>query len=69
MPTVKFYRVKGMYSVVLPVWAEVLDMEVRVEDGLRLSDSEIVALVIFEVTDKYPMTEETFFEHKENKKF
>jgi hypothetical protein len=38
-------------------WAEILDMEVRVEDNLVLSDGEIVAVCIWETCDEVPELE------------
>jgi hypothetical protein len=38
-------------------WAEILDMEVRVEDNLALSDGEIVAACIWETCDQVPEIE------------
>jgi hypothetical protein len=39
-------------------WEEILDMEVRVEDDLTLSDAEIAAVCIWEACDQILTTEE-----------
>jgi hypothetical protein len=39
-------------------WAEILDMEVRIEDNLTLSDADVVAVCIWEAGDCHPMSEE-----------
>jgi len=39
-------------------WEEILDMEVRIEDNLTLTDADIVAVCIWEAGDQMPVTEE-----------
>ena len=39
-------------------WEEILDMEVRIEDDLTLSDAEIAAVCIWEACDQVLATEE-----------
>ncbi|MDR2027172.1 MAG: WG repeat-containing protein, partial [Prevotellaceae bacterium] len=51
------YCVKDERSYVFFDWAEILDMEVRIEDNLSLSDAEIVAICIWEACDQIPGTE------------
>jgi hypothetical protein len=50
----------GDSTLFLP-WAEILDMEVRIEDGLTLSDAEVVAIGILEATDDCPETEDRYW--------
>ena len=40
-------------------WEEILDMEVRIEDNLTLTDADVVAVTIWEAGDCYPMTKES----------
>jgi hypothetical protein len=56
---VKLYCVKDECWYGYFDWDEVLDMEVRIEDDLVLSDAEIVACCIWGACDKYLTTEET----------
>jgi len=39
-------------------WAEMLDMEVRIENNLTFTDSDVVAICIWEAGDCFPMTEQ-----------
>jgi hypothetical protein len=64
-PGSALYCVKAGCSVVFIQWAEILDMEVRIEDGLTLSDAEVVAIGLTEATDDYPETEERYWGHQE----
>jgi hypothetical protein len=52
------YSVEDECSYVYFDWEEILDMEVRVEDDLMLSDAEIVAVCIWEACDQILTTEE-----------
>jgi hypothetical protein len=56
--TVDFYSVKDKCSYVYFDWDKILDMEVRIEDGLILSDAETVAVCIWSACDRLPMTED-----------
>jgi hypothetical protein len=56
---VKLYCVKDECWYGFFDWDEVLDMEVRIEDDLVLSDAEIVAYCIWGACDKCLATEET----------
>jgi hypothetical protein len=51
-PGSALYCVKAGCSVVFIQWAKILDMEVRIEDGLTLSDAEVVAIGLLEATDE-----------------
>jgi len=59
-PTVdaRLVSVKDECSYAIFDWAEILDMEIRIEDNLTLSDSDIVAICIWEAGDQMPVTEE-----------
>jgi hypothetical protein len=46
------YNVEKERSYVFFDWEEILDMEVRIEDNLTLSDAEIVAVCIWEACDQ-----------------
>jgi hypothetical protein len=52
------YCVNDECSYVYFDWEEILDMEVRIEDNLTLSDAEIVAICIWEACDQILVTEE-----------
>jgi hypothetical protein len=45
-------------SCTLCDWAEMLDMEIRIEDNLTLTDADIVAFCIWLACDCFPTTEE-----------
>jgi hypothetical protein len=51
------YSVERKCSYVYFNWEEILDMEVRIEDNLTLSDAEVVAVCLWEACDQLPMTE------------
>jgi hypothetical protein len=57
-PGFALYCVKAGGSVVFIRWAEILDMEVRIEDGPTLSDAEVVAIGLPEATGDCPETED-----------
>jgi hypothetical protein len=56
--TVDFYSVKDECSYGYFDWDEALDMEVRIEDGLVLSDAETVAVCIWGACDQWLATED-----------
>jgi len=55
---VSIYSVKKESAIGCVNWAEILDMEVRIEDNLTFTDPDIVALCIWEACDQVPTTEE-----------
>ena len=55
---VQLYCVKKECLIGCVDWAEILDMEVRIEDNLAFSDADIVAICIWEASDQVPSTEE-----------
>lgn len=57
--TVSNYSVKNKCVYGYPKWDEALDMEVRIEDDLILSDAETVAVCIWGACDQWLGTEET----------
>jgi hypothetical protein len=54
---VTLYNVKRKCSYGYFDWGEILDMEVRIEDNLTLSDAEVVAVCLWGACDRLPMTE------------
>ena len=52
------YNPKSGRAFVFCDWAEILDMEVRIEDNLTLTDADIVAACIWEACDQVAGTEE-----------
>jgi hypothetical protein len=59
----ELYSVRNECAYVFFDWAEILDMEIRVEDNLVFTDAEAVAICIWRVCDCYPMTEELIENH------
>jgi hypothetical protein len=60
---VALYSVKDECSYGYFGWDEILDMEVRVEDNLTLSDAEIVAVCLWGACDQAPGTEKQIEEY------
>jgi len=54
------YNTKSGKSYAFSDWAEILDMEVRIEDNLTLSKADIVAICIWVSCDLVAGTEEKF---------
>jgi hypothetical protein len=52
------YSVEYDCSFVFFNWEEILDMEVRIEDNLKLSDADVVSICIWEACDQVPITED-----------
>jgi hypothetical protein len=59
------YCVEDECSYVYFDWAEILDMEVRIEDGLTFSDAEVAAICVWEASDQRHDTEETINIYRE----
>jgi hypothetical protein len=59
----ELYSVRDECTCVFFDWAEILDMEIRVEDNLVFTDAEVVAICIWRACDRYPMTEELIENH------
>jgi hypothetical protein len=57
----ELYSVKDECSYIFLDWAEILDMEVRIEDNLSLSDAEVVATCIWRACDRLPSIESSIF--------
>ena len=58
------YSVKDECSYGFMDWDKILDMEIRIEDNLTLTDADVVAVTIWEACDNWPLTEgaiEKFF--------
>jgi hypothetical protein len=53
------FSVENACSYTFFDWEEILDMEVRIEDNLTLTDADVVAVCIWEAGDCHPMTEES----------
>jgi hypothetical protein len=54
----ELYSVRNECAYTFFDWAEILDMEIRVEDNLVFTDAEAIAICIWRACDCYPMTEE-----------
>ena len=55
---VSMFSVEDKCSYVFFDWDEILDMEVRIEDNLMLTDADVVVLCIHEACDRVPGTED-----------
>ena len=55
---VDMFSVEYNRSYVFFDWNEILDMEVRIEDNIALSDADVVAACIFRACDEACVTEE-----------
>ena len=51
------FNVEDECSYAIFDWDEILDMEVRIEDNLTLTDADIAAVCIWEACDQMPVTE------------